>query len=86
MKPFTEMSLKDLECCVSEMNSIAKENEQYGSQIELQNALFLEACAEAELEDRQCRQADQEVEAFMESQANMRDHEYELDMVREWGQ
>ena len=80
------MSTEDLERCVNEMNSMAKENEAYGNQIELQNALFCQACAEAELEDRQCKQADLEVEAFLEAQANMRDHEYELDMVREWDQ
>lgn len=81
---YEEMSMEDLERCITEMNSVAKENESYGSQIELQNALFCQACAEAELEDRQLRQSDHEVESFLESQACQRDHEYELDMVREW--
>ena len=80
------MSMEDLERCIAEINSVAKEHEMYGSQIELQNALFCQACAESELEDRQLRQSDREVESFLEAQADMRDHEYELDMVREWDQ
>jgi hypothetical protein len=86
MSIYEEMSTEDLEHCVNEMHSMIKENESYGSQIKLQNALFCQACAEAELEDRQIKQSDREVESFLEAQANMRDHEYELDMVREWDQ
>ena len=81
---YKDMPIEDLERCIAKMNSVAKENESYGSQIELQNALFCQACAEAELEDRQCKQSDHEVEDFLEAQANMRDHEYELDTVGEW--
>ena len=83
---YKDMPIDDLERCIAEMNSVAKENESYGSQIELQNALFCQACAEAELEDRQIKQTDLEVEAFLEAQACQRDHEYEMDMVREWNQ
>lgn len=78
------MSDDELQTHIDDMHSIAKEHESFGSQIEMWNAMFLSDCAEAELEDRQLKQADQEVEDFMEAQANRRDHEYEVETMLGW--
>ena len=85
MKPYTEMPTETLIDVINDLDDVVKQNEHYGSEITLLNAMHCRDCALDVLEDRHLKQADQQVEEFMEAQASMRDHEYELDAMHEWG-
>ena len=84
MKQYTEMSTQALINAINNLDKVVKQNENYGSKITLLNAMHYRDCAIDVLETRQLEQANQEIEQFMKHQANMRDHEYELETMHEW--
>ena len=84
MSRYTEMSTEMLYKVIEDSNKAIEINEQYGSKIALLNAMHCRDCAIEVIESRELPLADQQVEDFMENQANARDREYELEHLSKW--